>query len=163
MFFVFNSILNQYKTQKICDRVFSENRFLILYFPDKCKTEKMCDDCLAALKLVPDRFVTSEMFKKLFAALYAEENILYFNEGSGDSIIFNCNGMGIPNIDLNSINLDNNFGNKFDEDDPNTAIPIRFLAWHIKFEKYKELKKELSEELMPVAWYPNRWWGGSMS
>ena len=60
--------------------------------------------------------------------------------------------MGILNIDLNNINLDNNF----DEDDPDTSTLIRLLAWSVKFEKYKDLKKELSEELMPVALYPNR-------
>ena len=57
--------------------------------------------------------------------------------------------MGIVNIDLNNINLDNNF----DEDDPDTIILVRLLAWHIKFEKRKELKKKISEELMPVAWW----------
>ena len=45
--------------------------------------------------------------------------------------------MGIRNIDLNNINLDKNF----DEDDPDTIILIRPLAWHIKFDKRKELKK----------------------
>ena len=60
--------------------------------------------------------------------------------------------MGIVNIDLNNINLDNNF----DEDDPETIILIRLLAWHIKFEKRKALKK--SEELMPAARQLNRWW-----
>ena len=35
------------------------------------------------------------------------------------------------------------------------------MAWHIKFRKCKELKKELSEELMPVAWHPDRWWDWS--
>ena len=99
----------------MCDRVVPEDRFLIVYFADKCKTERMCDDCLAALKLIPDWFVTSEMFKKFFTVLYAEENILYFNEGSGTSIILNCNGTSIPNNDLNNINLDNNFENNFDE------------------------------------------------
>ena len=79
--------------------------------------DEAVDDCLAALKFVHDCFVTIEMIKKLFTALYADENILYFNEGSGD-VIFNCNGMGILNIDLNNINLDNNF----DEDDPDTII-----------------------------------------
>ena len=39
--------------------------------------------------------------------------------------------MGILNICLNNINLDNNF----DEDDPDTNILIRLLAWHIEFEK----------------------------
>ena len=60
--------------------------------------------------------------------------------------------MGILNIDLNNINLDNNF----DEDDPDTIIFIRLSPWHIKFEKRKALKKSISEELMPVAWNPKR-------
>ena len=66
------------------------------------------DDFLATLKLIPDWFVTSEMIKKLFTAMYEDENILYFNKDSGN-VVFNCNGMGILNIDLNNINLDNNF------------------------------------------------------
>ena len=70
------------------------------------------------------------MIIKLFTALYADENMLYFNEDS-------CNEMGILNIDLNNISLDNNF----DEDEPDTIILIRLLGWHIKFEKRKELKK----------------------
>ena len=32
-----------------------------------------------------------------------------------------------------------------------------FFIMHIKFEKHKALKKELSEELMPLVWHPNRW------
>ena len=42
-------------------------------------------------------------------------------------------GVGILSLDLNNIN----FGNNFDEDDPNTNIHIRILAAHIKFEKLK--------------------------
>ena len=34
------------------------------------------NDSLAALKLVPDWFATNKIIKKLFAALYADENIL---------------------------------------------------------------------------------------
>ena len=93
------------------------------------------------------------MIKKIFNDLYVDENILYFNGGSGD-VKFYCNKMGILNIDLNNINLDHGF----DRDDPDTIILIRVLAWHTKFRKRKELKKELSEELMPVAWHPDRWW-----
>ena len=48
------------------------------------------------------------MIKKSFTALYADENKLYVNEDSGNAVI-NCNGIGILNIDLNNINLDNNF------------------------------------------------------
>ena len=32
------------------------------------------------------------------------------------------------------------------------------MAGHIKFEKRKELKKMISEELLSIAWHPNRWW-----
>ena len=140
MFFVFDSIPDQYKTQEMCDRVVSEDPFLIVYCPDKYKTQRMCDeavdDSLVALKLVPDWFITSKIIKKLYAALYTNENILYFNEDSG-SVIFSCNKMCILNIDLTNINLDNNF----DKDDPDTITLVRLLAWHIKFEKRKILKK----------------------
>ena len=61
--------------------------------------------------------------------------------------------MGILNIDLNNINLDDP---NYDKDDPKTIIHVRLLAWHIKSEKCKALKKELTEELMLVAWHPRR-------
>ena len=78
--------------------------------------------------------------------MYTDKNILLSNEGSGDAIFY-CNEMGILNEELNNINLDNDF----DGDDSDAIILMRHLAWHIKFRKRKELKKELSEELMPVA------------
>ena len=39
----------------------------------------------------------------------------------------------------------------------------RLLAWHIKFGKIKTLKKMISEELMPIAQHPKRWWNFCMS
>ena len=105
---------------------------MIVFFPDQYQAQIICDnavdDSLAAMKLIHDWFVTSKMIKKPFNALYTEKNILCFNEDSCN-VVFNCNGMGILNIDLNNINLDNNF----DEDDPDTIILI-------KFEKRKTLK-----------------------
>ena len=49
--------------------------------------------------------------------------MLCFSEDSGN-VVFNCNVMGILNIDLNNISLDNNF----DEKDSDTIILIRLLA-----------------------------------
>ena len=144
----------------MCDRV--EDSFLIVYGPDKYKTQRMCDGAvdssLAALELITDWFVKSKMIKNLHTALYADESILYFNDGSGN-FVFSCNEIGILDIDLNNINLDNNFH----ENDPDTIIIIRFLAWHIKFEKRKELKKVISEGLMPITWHPKRKWNFHMS
>ena len=59
--------------------------------------DQAADDSLAALKLILDWFVTSKMVKELYTALYADENILYFNDDSGN-VVFSCNEMGILNI-----------------------------------------------------------------
>ena len=46
--------------------------------------------------------------------------------------------MGILNVDLNDIRLDDT---NYDEDFPDTIILVRLLAWHIKYEKRKALRK----------------------
>ena len=99
--------------------------------------DEAVDDCLAGLKLVPDWFVTSKMIKKLLTALYVDDNILYLNEDSGNAM-FSCNEMDILSIDLNNINLHDT---NYNEDDPETIIPVSLLAWNSKFENYKALKK----------------------
>ena len=38
------------------------------------------DDCLAALKFVPDWFVTSKMLKKVDNVLHTNDNILFYHE-----------------------------------------------------------------------------------
>ena len=112
-----------------------------IYCPDKYKTQKKCDeavdDYLAALKFIPDWFVISKMIKKLYALLYADENILYFNEDSDDAV-FSCNEIDILCVDLNNLNFDDT---NYDSDGPETFIHIRLLARHSKFKKGKALKK----------------------
>ena len=141
----------------MCDNIISKNSFMLKYCRDKYITQKMCEKAAngfsPTLNFVPDWFVTTKMIKKLFTASHADGNIFYFNEDSSN-VVFNCNEMGILDIDLNNINLNNDF----DEDDPGTIIHVRLLAWHLKFEKCEALKKELNEELMPVVSHPNRWW-----
>ena len=52
-----------------------------------------------------------------------DENIFYFN-GNSDDVISCCDEMGIFSVNLNKINL----GNNFDGDDLGTIIRIRLLA-----------------------------------
>ena len=68
--------------------------------------------------------------------------------------------MGVRNIAHNNIDLEDT---NYDKNDPDTTVQVRFLAWHIKFKKLKELKKALSEKLMPLVWRPNKWWDWCMS
>ena len=86
--------------------------------------------------VVPDWSVISKTITKRFTALYADENVLYLTEDSGN-VVFSHNEIGNLNLDLNNINLDNDF----DEDNPDSIIHIRLLAWHNKFEKHKAFKK----------------------
>ena len=68
--------------------------------------------------------------------MYADDGLLFFDKDSGD-VTFCCSEMGILSVNLNNINRNNNF----DEDDPDTIIIIRLLAWYSKFKKHKALKK----------------------
>ena len=66
LFLVFDSISNQYKTQRMCNSIMSNDPFSMRYVLDQYKTQPMCDiavdDCLAALKFVADWFVTGKNF-----------------------------------------------------------------------------------------------------
>ena len=77
------------------------------------------------------------MIKKLFAALSSDDNTFYFSEYSCN-VVFSCNELAILNIDLNNINLDNNFG----ERDPDTIIlVILFWIGILNLKNAKHLKK----------------------
>ena len=132
---------------------------MLIYSSDTYKTQNSCDkavdDFQTALKFIPDWCVISKMIGKLVTALYADDNIFYFNEDFSDVMIF-CNEMGVLSVDLKNINFDEI---NHDKNDPETIIHVRNLAWYSKFEKCKALKKELNEELVLATWQPLRWWG----
>ena len=111
-------------------------------------TQRMCDkavdDFLAALKFVPDWFVTSKIIKKLHNALFIDDDILFF---SGD-VTSSSDEIGIFSVDLNNINLDDI--NCY-EDDPETVNHVRLIAWHNRLKQQKAFKKDINKELMPVA------------
>ena len=137
-FFVYDSIPDWYKTQEMFDRVVSEDYFLIVYYPDKYKTQKLCDeavdDCLSALKCIPNWFVTNKTLEKFDNALHANYDILFYNEDFGKFTII-ANQRRILAMDLDKTYLD--IGNNFDEDDLDSIIHVRLLAWRSKFEKRK--------------------------
>ena len=85
--------------------------------------QKMCDeavdDCLAALKFIPDLFVTSKMLEKFHGALLANEDTLCFYEDFR-KVTFLGNNISILDVDLDKINLDND--KNYYEDDSETII-----------------------------------------
>ena len=97
------SITDRYETREICDRAIFEDPFMLAYYPDKYKTQRMCHEAVDVL--------------------YADDNILYFNENSSD-VILSCNEMGIHSIDL--YNLDDT---NYDDDVPEIIMkmPLKLL------------------------------------
>ena len=90
--------------------------------------DKAVDVFLPALKFVCDWFVASKMIKKLHIALFANGDILLFDKNSSNvtsDIKFSSEKMGI--------------------------IHVILLTWHNKLKQYKAFKKDISEELMPLA------------
>ena len=81
----------------------------------------------SSIKICSWLVAVSKMIKKVLTALYTDYNILFFDNYSGKAT-FCCNQMGILGVDTN-----------YCKDDPKAII--RLLAWHLKFEKRKEIKK----------------------
>ena len=70
------------------------------------------------MKLVLDYFLYKKIIKKLHAALFADDNILFLDECSG-KITFTTDSMSILCVNLNNIKLD---GANVSEDDLKTII-----------------------------------------
>ena len=112
---------------------------MLIYCPDKYITQEICDeavgDCRVPLKVFPDWFVKCKMLKKF------HDDILFFDEDFS-KVSFSANQMGVLDVDLDKINLDDD--NNFDEDHSEIIIHVRSEV----------LKKDVSEELMSIAWHP---------
>ena len=97
-------------------------------------------------------FVTNKMFEKPDDALFANDDIIFINEGSNKRTFPGCE------IDIISVGIDkNNVVDVFYEDGPEIIIPARLLPWRNKFKKRETIKEDISERLMPVAWHHASW------
>ena len=64
-----------------------------------------------------------------------------------DTVTFFSDNMGHNTTDLNNINPDDdNFDN-----DSETVIHVRHMAWHNRYEQHMACEKEIYKKLMPVA------------
>ena len=126
--------LNRYKTQEMSD--------------------KAADAFLPTLNSIADWFVTNKRLEKLDNAVFFNYDI-DFDDKDSDIVTFFSDDLDLNTIDLNNIN--------FDEQDPETIINVRLMAWCNRNKQGKACKKEISKELMAVASHPTRWWDLCMS
>ena len=84
-------------------------------------------------------------------ALFADDNILVFDEYSGN-VTFTTDNICILCVNLNSIKLDDA---NFYKGDPKTIIHVRFLGWRNKLRQLKAFKKEIIKKCNACSVAPN--------
>ena len=116
--------------------------------------DKFVDDCLAALKLIPDWFITSKMIEIFHNTLHVNDNILSYKEDF-DKVTYIANQRHILAVNLDKINLDND--NSFNLDDPDTIDHVRLFTQQRESTKHKPFKK------IRIMEFYFGWWNFSMS
>lgn len=112
----------------MCDEVVSKIPKTLNYYSYKIDSykiqemrDKSADNFLPKLKFISDWFVRSTIMKNVYHVLFADDDILFFDEDS-DNIPFSSDELGILRVDLNNISLDDT---NFYEDDPKTISYAR--------------------------------------
>ena len=80
----------------------------------------------------------------------------FFDEDSGN-VTFSSDELGVLSIDLNNNNLDDI---NFDEDDSETIIHVRIMAWH---NRLKQQEKRCKQIINACSVASKRWWDWCMS
>ena len=96
--------------------------------------------CIKGLKFVPDWFVTKKMLEYLDNAVFFNDDIVFVNADS-NNVTFFSDDMGLVKVDVNNVSLDDVY---FDDDDPETIIHVRLLAWCNRYSK-----KEVASSMAP--------------
>ena len=93
-------------TQELCNKVVSEDLFVLKYCPYKHKAQEMCDKaidfCLLGLKFVSDWFVRSKMIERIDNGVFSNDYTAF-----GDFVTFFSRDIGLNSITLDNINLYN--------------------------------------------------------
>ena len=101
--------------------------------PDQFVTQEMCNESVQrapwTLVWVPDQYKTQEMCNE---AVQSEPEVLEY----------------VPDW---FVTLQKMWYEEFDDDD-------ELITWRDAYIKRKAQKAKIKEELMPVAWHPDRWW-----
>ena len=123
----------QFVTQEMCNEAVQSFSWTLVWVPDQYKTQEMCNKAVQrapwVLVWVPAWLVTQEMCNE---AVQSEPEVLEY----------------VPDW---FVTLQKMWYEEFDDDDV-------LITWRDAYIKRKAQKAKIKEELMPVAWHPDRWW-----
>ena len=146
-------IPDHFKTQKMLDKAVEEDLYSLEFVPDHLKIEKMCEkaveEVLYTLRDVPDHLKTQKMCEK------AVEEDPYRLRDAPDHLKTQkmCDAVVMKDLLLLRYVPDCFFTQqqiKLRDD--------RLIGWYEGYKKWKAQKALIKEELLPIAWYPSRYW-----
>ena len=120
------------KTQEMCNEAVQSNPRTLRFVPEHLKTYEMCNEAVQSnpwmLELVSEHLKTQKMCNQ---ALQSDPEVLEY----------------VPDW---FVTLQEMWVEDFDDDELFTGRDA--------YIKRKAQKAKIKEELMPVAWHPDRWW-----
>ena len=125
------------KTQEMCNEIMSINPLSLVYAPDRFKTKEMCIKAIEVgpweLYIVPDHLKTQEMCDKA---------------GKDDFLSLQY----VPDwfVTHGQVKIWHDDSEYHDDDDDEV------IEWYDGYKKRKAQKAKIKEELLPIAWHPDR-------
>ena len=124
---------------------------MVNYCLDRYKIQEMCDKTVDAfpptLNFFLNWFLASKMIKKLDGDLFVKGDIIFVNEDY-NNVTFFSDELHILSVDLININLDDI---NFEEDDPETIVHVRLMAWCNRFKQRKAYKKGYKQRIITCS------------
>ena len=127
---------DHFRTQGMCNEVVRNKPRMMLFVPDHLITQEMCNEIMRtmpnAFHLIPNRFKTQEMCDK---AVEEDPGLLEY----------------VPDwfVTQEQIEL-------WDDDDDYDDDDDKLAGWYNGYKKRKAQKAKIKEELLPIAWHPDR-------
>ena len=123
----------QFVMQEMCNGAVQSKPMMLVHVPDQYGTQEMCNGAVQSdpwmLSHVPDQFVTQELCNE---AVQRDPWMLEY----------------VPDW---FVTLQEMWHEDFDDHDVLITLRDAYI-------KRKIQKAKIKEELMPVAWHPDRWW-----
>ena len=130
---VLEYVPDQFVTQEMCNEAAQSDPWVLEHVPDQYKTQKMCNEAVQSnpemLEHVSDQYKTQKMCNE---AVQSDPWVLEH----------------VPDWFMT---LQETWYEDFDDDDVLITLRDAYI-------KRKIQKAKIKEELMPVAWHPDRWW-----
>ena len=147
------------KMPEMCNEVVAQSSYALRYVPDHLKTQEMCDEAAsnnpAVFFLVPDCFKTQEMCIKALEvdpwSLYDIPDCLKTQKMCDDAVRDDPSSLQfVPDWFFSQQQIDVwcDYDYWYHDDE--------LIEWYEGYKKRKAQKAKIKEELIPIAWHPDR-------